>query len=81
MDYGTLPAPERVQRTVEAVNGRGIHAELVETKEAALERVKALLKTPIVVDLRNVYEPAAMAAAGFQYSSIGRPYRGEESGR
>ena len=49
MDYGTLPAPERVQRTVEAVNGRGIHAELVETKEAALERVKALIPPGCVV--------------------------------
>lgn len=49
MDYGTLPAPERVQRTVESVNGRGIHAELVETKEAALERVKALIPPGCVV--------------------------------
>jgi hypothetical protein len=49
MDYGTLPASERVQRTVEAVNGRGIHAELVETKEAALERVKALIPPGCVV--------------------------------
>jgi hypothetical protein len=49
MDYATLPAPERVQRTVEAVNGRGIHAELVETKEAALERVKALIPPGCVV--------------------------------
>ena len=49
MDYGTLPAPERVQRTVEAVNGRGIHAELVETKEAALERVRALIPPGCVV--------------------------------
>ena len=49
MDYGTLPAPERVQRTVEAVNGRGIHAELVETKETALERVKTLIPPGCVV--------------------------------
>ena len=43
MAYDSLPAPERVQRTLEAVNARGIHAELVETKEAALERTKALI--------------------------------------
>lgn len=49
MDYGTLPARERIQRTVESVNGRGIHAELVETKEAALERVKALIPPGCVV--------------------------------
>jgi hypothetical protein len=49
MTYDTLPAPERVQRTVEAVNARGIHAELVETKEAALERLKALIPPGCVV--------------------------------
>lgn len=49
MDYGTLPALEQVQRTVEAVNRRGIRAELVETKEVALERVKALIPPGCVV--------------------------------
>lgn len=49
MAYDTLPAPEQVRRTVAAVNARGIHAELVETKEAALERVKALIPPGCVV--------------------------------
>jgi UDPglucose 6-dehydrogenase len=38
-----------------------------------LKRVKSLLKEPVFVDLRNIYEPAAMREAGFRYSSIGRP--------
>ena len=38
-----------------------------------LERVRKLLRRPIVVDLRNIYEPAEMIAAGFSYSGIGRP--------
>jgi UDPglucose 6-dehydrogenase len=37
-----------------------------------LDRVKALLKTPVVVDLRNVYSPEQVRAAGLRYSSIGR---------
>jgi UDPglucose 6-dehydrogenase len=37
-----------------------------------LDRVKALLKAPVFVDLRNIYRPAEMKAAGFQYSSLGR---------
>ena len=49
MDYDTLPALEQVQRTAEAVNERGIHAELVDTKEAALARIKALIPTGCVV--------------------------------
>jgi UDPglucose 6-dehydrogenase len=37
-----------------------------------LERVKTLLRQPVVIDLRNVYEPAAMRQAGFRYESVGR---------
>jgi UDPglucose 6-dehydrogenase len=37
-----------------------------------LDRVKTLLKAPVFIDLRNIYRPAEMQAAGFQYSSLGR---------
>jgi UDPglucose 6-dehydrogenase len=37
-----------------------------------LDRVKSLLKAPVFIDLRNIYRPAEMQAAGFQYSSLGR---------
>src|SRR5689334_8291493 len=38
-----------------------------------LERVRSLLTYPIVIDGRNLFDPAAMAAAGFQYYCVGRP--------
>jgi UDPglucose 6-dehydrogenase len=38
-----------------------------------LERIKGSLKRPVLVDLRNVYEPAHMTALGFRYTSVGRP--------
>jgi len=37
-----------------------------------LERVKSLLARPVVVDLRNIYEPGPMRAAGFEYVCVGR---------
>jgi UDPglucose 6-dehydrogenase len=37
-----------------------------------LERVKSLLRSPVVVDLRNVYDPARMREAGFRYVCVGR---------
>ena len=40
-----------------------------------LARVGNLLATPMVIDLRNVYEPHEMVAAGLSYVSIGRPAR------
>ncbi len=36
-------------------------------------RVKRIAKAPVIVDLRNVYDPGELRAAGFEYSSIGRP--------
>ncbi len=38
-----------------------------------LDRVKRLLKSPVVVDLRNVYDPLQMRDAGFTYTCVGRP--------
>ena len=49
MDYATLPSADRLERTMEAVKARGIGAELVETKEAALERVRSLIPAGAVV--------------------------------
>jgi UDPglucose 6-dehydrogenase len=37
-----------------------------------LARVKSLLARPVVVDLRNIYDPAPMRAAGFAYVCVGR---------
>jgi UDPglucose 6-dehydrogenase len=50
-----------------------IITEWNEFRALDLERMKSLMRTPIVVDLRNVYAPKEMIAAGFQYSCIGRP--------
>lgn len=44
-----------------------------------LGRLREALKYPIVIDGRNLYEPAAMAAHGFTYYSVGRPSTSPES--
>jgi len=40
-----------------------------------LARIGRLLATPLIIDLRNIYQPAEMAAARLSYVSIGRPPR------
>ena len=40
-----------------------------------LARVKASMRQPIVIDLRNIYRPEEMAALGFAYESVGRACR------
>jgi UDPglucose 6-dehydrogenase len=37
-----------------------------------MDRVKSVMKTPALVDLRNVYRPEEMARRGIAYASIGR---------
>lgn len=37
-----------------------------------MEKVKSLLKSPKIADLRNIYEPADMRALGFEYVGVGR---------
>ena len=37
-----------------------------------LTRVRASMREPVVVDLRNIYRPDEMAALGFAYHSVGR---------
>jgi UDPglucose 6-dehydrogenase len=37
-----------------------------------MEKVKELLKTPKIADLRNIYEPSDMRALGFEYIGVGR---------
>ena len=49
-----------------------IVTEWNEFRALDLDRVKQLLKTPTIVDLRNIYPPDQMRAAGFDYSSVGR---------
>ena len=48
-----------------------------------LKRVKSLMKSPVVVDMRNVYGGSEMTSLGFRYVGIGRgmtsPYGAEGS--
>lgn len=49
-----------------------ILTEWREFKELDLKRVKKLLRKPMVIDGRNLYDPAEMKKLGFRYYSIGR---------
>jgi UDPglucose 6-dehydrogenase len=60
----------------DAMNGADalvIVTEWNEFRSLDLDQVKRLLRQPVIVDLRNIYSPAEMSAAGFRYSCLGRP--------
>jgi len=45
----------------------------VQFRALDLDRLKATMAQAVIVDLRNIYRPEEMEAAGFTYESIGRP--------
>jgi len=53
-------------------DGVVILTEWNEFRALDFAKVKAALKSPLMVDLRNIYRPAQMAQLGFRYVSVGR---------
>jgi UDPglucose 6-dehydrogenase len=70
-----LPDLDYCGDAYQAIEGADVLVLLTEWNEFRaldLARIKNLMRTPIMVDLRNIYQPQEMADAGFVYHSIGR---------
>ncbi|MBM3578886.1 MAG: UDP-glucose/GDP-mannose dehydrogenase family protein [Alphaproteobacteria bacterium] len=61
-----------VYSALEGADALAIVTEWDAFRALDLDRVKALLKQPIIVDLRNVYRPSDVRKRGFTYVSVGR---------
>jgi UDPglucose 6-dehydrogenase len=68
---GVVWCDDAYQTLIEA-DALTILTEWNEFRALDLERMKSLMKSPVMVDLRNIYDPAAMAEAGICYTSVGR---------
>ncbi len=64
---------EDAYETMEGADALVIVTEWNQFRALDLERVKALLNRPVMIDLRNMYTPSDLAAAGIDYSCLGRP--------
>jgi UDPglucose 6-dehydrogenase len=63
------------KRNYDALNGAAALLVLTEWNEFRrpdFQRMKRLLKNPVIFDGRNIYDPADVRKLGFQYYSIGR---------
>ena len=58
--------------TADGADALVLATEWNEFRALNFERIRKALRNPVVVDLRNVYDPHRMIALGFQYTSIGR---------
>ena len=79
--FGEASCYADAYETIEGADALVIITEWNEFRALDLHKVKRLLRRPLVVDLRNIYEPTEMAAAGLDYISIGRaPVSAAETG-
>ena len=72
---GLLPNIKLAQDAYQAVEDADaviIVTEWSEFKQLDLEKLKQAMKSPVLFDGRNIYDPAYMKKLGFSYGSIGR---------
>ncbi|MBD3857781.1 MAG: UDP-glucose/GDP-mannose dehydrogenase family protein [Acidobacteria bacterium] len=78
MDNARGMLPEAVQYCEDSYDAaEGADAMIIVTewnqfRSLDMERVRSSLKQPVVIDLRNLYDPKRMKDQGFRYSSVGR---------
>jgi UDPglucose 6-dehydrogenase len=72
---GENPAISYANAAYDALNGADalvICTEWSKFREPDFERMKSLLKAPVIFDGRNLYNPAKLAGLGFTYFHVGR---------
>jgi UDPglucose 6-dehydrogenase len=70
-----LPGVDFKEDSYEAAAGADVLVIITEWDQFRaldLDRVKLLMKAPVLVDLRNIYKPEDLRSRGFRYASIGR---------
>jgi UDPglucose 6-dehydrogenase len=75
-DGSTLPGVEVVETVAEAIAGADaavIVTEWPELAQLASPEAHAAMATPLIIDGRNLLDPASTRAAGFRYEGVGRP--------
>ena len=63
---------ENQTQALEGSDALVIITEWKEFKSPDFDAIKSMLKQPVVIDGRNLYEPAFMRTLGIEYSGIGR---------
>jgi UDPglucose 6-dehydrogenase len=64
---------ETSYEVADGAHGLVILTEWNQFRALEMTQLRKRLARPLIVDLRNIYEPSKLAAAGFHYVSVGRP--------
>ena len=74
-----LPALQACRDAYHAAEGADVLIIMTEWnvfRNLEFEKLKTVMRTPVLLDLRNIYDPARVAAAGFTHVSVGRRAQG-----
>ena len=71
----TVVYAENAYDALDGADALLICTEWPEFRRPNLDKIKRLLKQPLIFDGRNLYDVERMAEAGFDYHSVGRPHR------
>ena len=72
-DVAELEFVTSAMRALDGADALVIVTEWKEFRSVDLEAMRPLMRRPLIVDGRNILDPAAARAAGFTYAAIGRP--------
>jgi UDPglucose 6-dehydrogenase len=72
-EFGDVVFTEDAYDCAKGADALAIVTEWEQFRALDLERLKQVMKQPVLIDLRNVYRPDEMVRAGFVYDSVGRP--------
>ena len=67
---------ENVYAVAEDADALILMTEWNEFKQLDMERIKGLMRQPVLMDGRNTYDPSRMRKLGFTYRGMGRGYDG-----
>jgi UDPglucose 6-dehydrogenase len=73
---GGVELAESLLEAVTSADAAVIVTEWPELRDLASPGIREAMRTPLIVDGRNLLDPAAVRAAGFVYDGIGRPPAG-----
>jgi UDPglucose 6-dehydrogenase len=69
---GRIALADKSYDAIAGADALAVVTEWNEFREPDFERMRGLMKAPVVFDGRNIYSPEQMRALGFTYYSIGR---------
>ena len=72
-DIAGLEFAGNAMRALDGADALVIVTEWKEFRSVDLEAMRTPMRRPLIVDGRNIIDPASARAAGFEYVGIGRP--------